>query len=61
VNGKDLRAGMHIETWFGTHRIVRIAPYVGPFVFICGIMLFPDGKGMSIETKSKYDIVEDEA
>ncbi len=60
VNGKDLKSGMHLETWFGTQRIARIDPYTGPFTFVCGIMIFPDGKGMSIETNSKYDVIEDE-
>lgn len=58
VKGKDLKPGMHIETWFGTHMIQRIDPYTGPFSFICGIAMFP-GKsvGMSIEANGTFTVI----
>lgn len=57
IKGVDLKPGMYVHTWCGTHRIVKIRPYTGPYDFICGIMIFPGVTGMSIEKDSYYDVV----
>ncbi len=58
VKGKDLKPGMYMVTWFGTHPITAIDPYTGPFDFICGIARYPGKSGMSIETKGTYEVVD---
>lgn len=47
VNSEDIKVGMFIKTWFGTHRIVELIPYTTPFDFTLNIMTFEDGSQMT--------------
>ena len=57
VCGEDIRAGMHIQTWFGMQQIARIDPYTGPHDFVIGVMRFSSGHGMSIASGDMFDVV----
>lgn len=58
VDSAELEVGMGVKTWFGTHTIIDIEPYVGPFDFIIGILVFSNGTKMSIEKDRTLDVLD---
>ena len=43
VNAEDVQEGMEIKTWFGTHTVLRIDPYIGTDDRILNILIFSNG------------------
>ncbi|MCM3272614.1 hypothetical protein [Paenibacillus elgii] len=54
VAAEDVKAGMGLKTWFGTHTVIRISPYTGPFDFVLNILEFSNGTKMSNEKNAMY-------
>jgi hypothetical protein len=57
VNAEDVKEGMGIKTWFGTHTVSKIIPYNGPFDFVLNILVFSNGSKMSNEKNSVYELI----
>lgn len=58
TKARDIKIGMYLKLWFGTHQLVKIRPYVGPFSFVMGIMLFANGTEMSMCDTDMYEVVQ---
>lgn len=59
VRAEDLTPGMNVRMWYGTHRIMRIDPYHGPFEDdgCIGLVNFAAGVvGTSIWRGRLYDV-----
>lgn len=55
LSAKDVKVGMGLKTWFGTHTVVKILPYTGPFDFVLNILVFSNGAKMSNESNAMYE------
>ena len=53
---EDVKVGMGIKTWFGTHTVAKIIPYNGPFDFVLNILVFSNGSKMSNTKNSSYNL-----
>lgn len=58
IKAENVQVGMGIKTWFGTHTVAKIVPYIGNFDFILNILVFSNGTEMSNERYAMYEIVE---
>lgn len=50
--------GTGIKTWFGSHTVVSVMEYVGPFHFIHNILRFSNGLEMSTEKGRYLELVD---
>jgi hypothetical protein len=57
VNAENVKVGMGVKTWFGTHTITNIISYNGPFDFVLNILVFSNGSRMSNEKHARYEIM----
>jgi len=55
VKAEDLKVGMGLRTWLGTHTIIGLFPYVGPFDFVLNIIAFSNGMSMSNVKGAVYE------
>ena len=58
VSGENVKVGMGLKTWFGSHTVINILPYNGPFDFVLNILVFSNGSKMSNTKNSRYNLVE---
>lgn len=58
VAAEQVRAGIGLKTWFGTHTVIKILPYAGPFDHILNILVFSNGKRMSNEKYAMYELAQ---
>lgn len=56
IKAENVRVGMGLRTYLGTHTVVNIEPYVGPFDFVLNILVFSNGSKMSNTTNDIYDL-----
>ena len=54
--GEELKKGIGIKTWFGTHTIIEIVEYNGPFDFIVSVARLSNGSSISIAENSIFEI-----
>lgn len=57
VKAENVKIGMGLKTWFGTHTVINIEPYKGTFDFILNTLVFSNGTRMSNEKCVTYDLV----
>jgi hypothetical protein len=57
IKPQDLKPGMVLKTWFGSHTLKRIDPYNGPFDFVYGVAVFVGiPSQMSLETNGRVEV-----
>jgi hypothetical protein len=56
IKAEDIKTGMGIKTWFGTHTVVAIKPYTEPFDFTYSILTFSNGSRMTTEKGHYYEL-----
>ncbi len=58
VKAQNVKVGMGLKTWFGTHTVVRIDPYEGPFKdFSLNILVFSNGTRMTNVKNHIYKVM----
>lgn len=55
INAEDIKVGTGLQTWFGTHSVIALKPYNGPFDFILCIARFSNGSEMSLIRGDEYE------
>lgn len=56
VYAENIKVGMGVKTWFGTHTVINILPYIGPHDFVLNILEFSNGSKMSNERNAVYEV-----
>lgn len=59
IDAADVKVGMGLKMWFGSHTVSKIIPYIGPFDFVLNILVFSNGTKMSNEENATYEVCED--
>lgn len=54
ITAQEVKVGMVLKTWFGTHTVIKIEPYTGKYDFCINVIAFSNGTEMANERYAMY-------